>query len=435
MTNYIIAFISLSTSFLAAFAGWRFYTRFGYGSRQWGWLLMTASSISLAISEIFDAYATFQSGKLAEFSDFFAILAEALLTVGFIRLFDRELVQEKIHQQKLESNLTNTEELLSATIQITSSLKLEETLQALLQRAIKLADADLAAIYLKEKIGKLSGKYYGMHQNSGRMIEGEQALGDITRKVMEQGQPVLVRNLHEDSMESPKILPETIASLGGFPLREKDEVLGVLFVGFHENHRFEEEQQYLLTGIADHGALALRNALLYEQVEKLSITDPLTGLANRRYFEKVLAAEIIRARRYDDELSLIILDVDHFKKINDTWGHSTGDAVLKHLADVLRHNLRLTDLVARVGGEEIAIILPHTSVKQAVQLAERIRKNIRDQSFYWEENTILVTCSFGVTGSKGNSLPVEPEKFYQQADVALYQAKNNGRNRVVKVVQ
>ena len=154
-------------------------------------------------------------------------------------------------------------------------------------------------------------------------------------------------------------------------------------------------------------------------------TDTLTGICNRSGFNQSLAMEIQRAQRYGSPLSLIMLDIDHFKNINDTFGHNVGDDVLKTLAKVISENIRSYDIFARWGGEEFTILAPHTDNESAIMLAEKLRKAIEDTDFSPAEK---LTCSFGVTGLiKDNCIARE---IIEHADRALYEAKRSGRNRV-----
>jgi diguanylate cyclase (GGDEF)-like protein len=162
-----------------------------------------------------------------------------------------------------------------------------------------------------------------------------------------------------------------------------------------------------------------------EKVEKLARTDPLTGLANRRTLREALQREIARAGRLGERLSLVIADLDHFKSINDQYGHTTGDHVLVGAAAVFQSNLRPYDLAVRYGGEEFVLLLPATSTEGAMVVAERMRKTLADIAV--PDCPRQITMSLGVaTWMKGET----PEQFVARADAALYSAKNAGRNRV-----
>jgi diguanylate cyclase (GGDEF)-like protein/PAS domain S-box-containing protein len=165
----------------------------------------------------------------------------------------------------------------------------------------------------------------------------------------------------------------------------------------------------------------------YCQVQKLSVTDPLTNLINRRKFFEELEKEANRCRRYKHPLSLIMLDIDHFKKVNDTFGHQFGDKVLCHIAEILRTNTRRTDTVARYGGEEFIILLPETPLVGGGEVAERIRQATAKSVICDNLNNIAVTVSLGVTNF---SLEDNIDSFVKRADQALYKAKDAGRNAV-----
>jgi diguanylate cyclase (GGDEF)-like protein len=169
-------------------------------------------------------------------------------------------------------------------------------------------------------------------------------------------------------------------------------------------------------------ALTLENARLYNE----AVTDGLTGLYIHRYFQRQLENEISGARRYNREFSLLFLDIDHFKKINDAYGHQTGDIILKTISSILKNLVCRGDLVARYGGEEIAIILPETGRQQAYPVAERIRAIVERYRFPQE---ISVTVSIGLTTFDSKNSKSKSE-IIQQADAALYRAKQSGRNRV-----
>ena len=163
-------------------------------------------------------------------------------------------------------------------------------------------------------------------------------------------------------------------------------------------------------------------------LEKLAASDSLTELANRRSFIEQADAEVRRAQRYGHPLALQMLDIDHFKSINDHFGHAAGDEVLRRLADVLRANLRHNDLAARIGGEEFVILLPETQLEDAAQHAERLRMAIAELRIPFEQSTLNITVSIGVAALDHGEL--SPEPMLMRADSGLYRAKQDGRNRV-----
>jgi len=165
------------------------------------------------------------------------------------------------------------------------------------------------------------------------------------------------------------------------------------------------------------------------RLEELTVTDPLTSLRNRRAFEQELATQFNRARRYSRPLSLIIIDIDHFKSINDTHGHPAGDAVLRAVAAILERETRSSDLVARIGGEEIAVLLPETALFEAVQVAEKIRASVAAADVRAGQASVPVTVSAGVANVPHSDVSSSAE-LVRAADQALYRAKQNGRNRI-----
>lgn len=170
-----------------------------------------------------------------------------------------------------------------------------------------------------------------------------------------------------------------------------------------------------------------------DEMEKLAQTDFLTGLNNRRYFMERGGQELIRALRYKSEVSFLMLDIDFFKKVNDTYGHQTGDVVLKEVARHCQKTLRSIDIIGRLGGEEFAIFLPEAACEVAFEVAERLRKGIEQRPMaHVEDKPIYVTVSIGLFSGlhEGDTL----EKLLEQADQGLYAAKESGRNRVSKAV-
>lgn len=166
---------------------------------------------------------------------------------------------------------------------------------------------------------------------------------------------------------------------------------------------------------------------MYSQTRYLSLTDALTGLYNRRHFNAELEREFMRSKRYGGDLCIAIIDIDFFKKINDTYGHLCGDYVLKEVAYLILENFRKTDMVFRYGGEEFVVIMTETSLENSLIPLERLRKTIKNNNFIYKGKKITVTVSIGVETNKTETT----DEFLNNADKALYQAKQNGRNQTV----
>ena len=180
--------------------------------------------------------------------------------------------------------------------------------------------------------------------------------------------------------------------------------------------------------LANQFSLEFKRVKLYQKIQKLAITDGLSGLFVRRYFLKRLREELERSARHNLKLAFLMLDIDHFKRCNDSFGHLTGDVVLKEVADTIKANVREIDLVARFGGEEFSALLPNTDKAGASQVAERIRADIDRHKFSAYDEIIKIEVSIGVAGFPQDS--TKAQALIDKSDQALYRAKQEGRNRV-----
>jgi diguanylate cyclase (GGDEF)-like protein len=174
-----------------------------------------------------------------------------------------------------------------------------------------------------------------------------------------------------------------------------------------------------------HREIETKNRLL----EELALTDSLTGLPNRRAIESWSTRQISGAARHGFPFWMVLIDLDHFKRINDTWGHEAGDAVLKRFAEILRDHTRLSDISGRIGGEEFLFVLTHADKSGAVMVVDRVRQQLAAEKFQFDGQPVTVTASFGVAGFSGKSAP-SFEELLAKADDALYRAKDHGRNRI-----
>ena len=185
----------------------------------------------------------------------------------------------------------------------------------------------------------------------------------------------------------------------------------------------------MLSVLANHVAVSLGNARLYGRMEEMATTDGLTGLVNHRTFQERFAEMLARAERTSGQHALLLTDIDHFKKVNDTYGHPVGDAVLRGVAQVVQSCVRKIDLAARYGGEEFGVVLEGTDQKGALMLAERIRGEVQKQVFQSDKGSFSVTLSLGIAVYPDDAR--DKADLINLADQSLYFAKHNGRNRAV----
>ena len=206
-----------------------------------------------------------------------------------------------------------------------------------------------------------------------------------------------------------------------------DDLFGVVRLAGESEARFEELEQRMLTLQRENLDLIVRNRLLSE----VSSRDSLTGLYNRWFVVEKIESEMNRALRHGSPMSLLMLDVDHFKRVNDTWGHGAGDQVLQGIGKLLRDSCRVYDIPGRYGGEEFCIVLPETKPGSTSVVAERIRSRIETTAMTCGDTSIVVTASIGIAGmDTPESNVLSPAALIDRADRALYSAKNRGRNRV-----
>ncbi len=192
---------------------------------------------------------------------------------------------------------------------------------------------------------------------------------------------------------------------------------------------FSEHEKNIASMVVSTLTLALRNSEIHEEVQKLATTDSLTGLYNKRYFMETLTKLFKTTLRYSTPVSLIMVDIDNFKNINDRFGHQAGDRALKEISALLLKSLREIDIPARYGGDEIAIILPETEIEQAFFVAKRIKRLVESISIDIEEENITLKASFGISSCPNPAIKTV-EDMISAADTALYRAKRNGKNKI-----
>jgi diguanylate cyclase (GGDEF)-like protein len=350
-------------------------------------------------------------------------------------------IAQFVENQRLQEELTQQLDSLTVWMEITkaigSSLNSDDLFQIVLDKSTAFVEAEQGSLMLLDAAGQeLSIKAMkGLHRG---IVEGVRIRSGegISGKVLENRIPLMVKDLETDERilqeKRPRYKTKSFISL---PLKLDDRIIGVLNVADKiTGEVFSEHDLRLLSSIAAYASVAIERSEYYErseQLKKISITDSLTGLLNRRYFQERLTEELERSRRHKLPLSLILLDVDDFKVINDTFGHPVGDESLKGMARSIRTTIRTIDVAARYGGEEFAVILPQTNKQDATTIAERICVEVARL----EPPPAIPQVKWPFTVSLGLATFSEDaatlEELIRNADIALYTAKARGKNRVV----
>jgi len=321
---------------------------------------------------------------------------------------------------------------------LTSSLGLNVILSKIMKKTKEMTKAEAWSILLvDEETGELV-----FEKTEGKKAKEIQKfrlkIGEgIAGWVAQEGIPVVVPDVSKDERFLGKI-DEAIhfktKSLMCVPIKSKGQVIGVLeVVNKTTEEPFTKEDLELLMRLVDQTAIAIERASLYQKMAELAITDDLTKLFNTRYLNRTIETEIQRSSRYNTSVSLIFMDIDYFKNVNDHHGHLVGSKLLVELGQLLIKNLRVVDIVARYGGDEFVIVLPQTTPNAATQIAERIRKIVEQNVFLKKEGySLKITASFGVASYPENAK--SKEELLRLADEAMYRVKYQTRNAVYAMV-
>ncbi len=334
-----------------------------------------------------------------------------------------------LDQSLIETTLMNEFRKLSEFV-LTSTLLKEEVLTLL----ASVLDYNVAGIFFNDKDEK-NDRILGFELAG--VGEDKSFLEELTKKFFEEiflseylknpesYKYEIVKRVDTTKNQSSVALSD-FASAFSIPIIYDDKILGGICLYSYEKDKFRPSK--LLKIILEELKILMRIKWLYSETKYLTITDSLTGLYNRRYFQQALGREFARAKRYNLPLSIVMFDIDHFKNVNDTYGHQFGDKVIAGIAKQIKDSLRRTDYICRYGGEEFVLILPETTSSNAVIPIERIREKIESNCFSCYNEDITVTISAGIACIE-LKMTTEAE-LIKRADESLYKAKENGRNRV-----
>lgn len=367
------------------------------------------------LGAVFIIYSSFQHLNQAEV-DFGEQVARQL-ALAIARIKSLEMAQR--HAQEAEN-------LRMANAALTSSLNLDEVLDSILDHLARVIPYDSACVFM------VRGDH--LHAQAARGFSQPVAgldfpIGDeLLMETARLGRPMILADVHRDSRFKHWGETEDVHGWMGVPLKGKGETIGFLTIDSFQVGAFDEEQAELALAFANQAAIAIENARLHAEVQELAITDPLTGLYNRRGFFELSQRELLRSRRSNTSLSAIMIDADNLKAINDRHGHDMGDLILRKIADQARLHVRKTDIICRYGGDEFAILLPESSLKRAEEIAERLRQTIAEVVFETAQGPVKISISLGVAALL--SFDETLDELLKQADQALYLAKGSGRNSV-----
>jgi diguanylate cyclase (GGDEF)-like protein len=340
--------------------------------------------------------------------------------------------------RQLARSLKDLSVLYRVNQMVSSTIVPEELYNVLVDVVVEtLGFQEFALLVFDEESRRLRVKVASGFKDNQKIKELTFGLGEgICGQVAKTRESIYIRDTSKDSSylhyKGEKMEEGSFLSL---PIISHNRLLGVMNFSRPGTDSFSSMDVQLLNSLASQVGVAIENARLYAKTKDLSVTDELTHIYNRRHFQTMLQMELKRARRFNRNVSLLMVDVDHFKKYNDTHGHMEGDRVLEEIAKILSENVREVDTVARYGGEEFSIILTHTTSDEATQVAKKLCRLVEGHPFKYEKNTkhAQVTISVGVANFPENAENLE--ELINHADMALYEAKGSGRNQVVRFDQ
>ncbi|MBI3995635.1 MAG: sensor domain-containing diguanylate cyclase, partial [Nitrospirae bacterium] len=344
-----------------------------------------------------------------------------------------EAIENRREHQAIQNHAQELSTLAAVSESLGSKLDLDHRLETMADKIKEIIPYDHCFIFLVEP-GERSAELKVVRGFSDDpLIEQPIPLHEgFLSLVVKRRLPILKVDLHERE-RGKGVFPSGAgirlrpASFLGLPMIVQDHVIGILAITSQRPGAFDEQHKEFLKMLCGQAAVSIADAKLHDEVNRLATTDGLTGVANHRRFQERLNDEFERQAREAGRFTLIMGDVDHFKKINDRFGHPVGDQVLRQVAAALVKTVRKIDVVARYGGEEFGVILLNSGPKESFQLAERIRKAVEGLSPMVHGEPLKITISLGMAVYPDDAR--DRQTLIERADRALYAAKHNGRNQ------
>ncbi len=370
------------------------------------------------------------------------VASGGVLAFGLIPFTILTINRDITRRKRAESQLVEVNEKLQTWVndleQRTHEITLLGEMSEVLQACLTVEEAYNAIAYLLPTLfPDLPGSIYTISA-SKNIVESVADWGNLTTSEklfgledcwgLRRGQIHFVENTNSSGLLCKHLQDTKPSEYCCVPMMAQGEALGILYLA-SSGGRLTEIKRKLAIAVAEQLSLALANLKLQQQLKSQSIQDPLTGLFNRRYLETTLERELQRARRNQQPMSVIMLDVDYFKRFNDTFGHEAGDAVLRELGQLLQKSIRGSDFACRYGGEELTLVMPGASLEIAIARAEQLRQGVKQlQVNYRGQPLGAIALSLGVASFPEHGSTAE--SVMRAADAALYKAKNSGRDRV-----
>lgn len=331
-------------------------------------------------------------------------------------------------EQAAEKAMIQAQALKQALDELACQLDLSQVLKRILVSLKTVLDFNSATLFLRDqdKFKVVAARGF---QHTSRLINKTFPATDLLlREIQMVKGPIILDDAQNDPRFEKWEGSDLIRGWMGVPLIRHDEFIGLMTLDNYEPSAYTQEDASLALSFANSAAIVIENARLFEQTQQMALTDSLTEIYNRRYFYELAQKEFSRSKRYQSPMSIIMIDIDHFKNVNDHFGHLAGDQVLMQFVQRIQEELRTSDILARFGGEEFIILLPETNLGDATQVAERLREVTAQYPFLLVTAQTFITISLGVSCFRFTTLSLD--HLIDESDKALYEAKQFGRNRV-----